>query len=148
MLLSLNGFLQYFMFNCLDINTSTKREAVTPHPDVIRARNLRTRTAKAGRIDGVTGGLLSKHRLLTNSVSTIKRPKTKVDKNCIIQKQQSHQFICQDAQQEMMIPNRLGMPCRVHRRGEEHILISCNVSTNVCLYHTNIGLTVAMLHQA
>jgi hypothetical protein len=136
------------VINCLDINTSTKREAVTPNPDVIRARNLRTRTAKAGRIDGVTGGLLSKHRLLTNSVSTIKRPKTKVDKNCIIQKQQSHQFIRQDGQQEMMIPNRLGMPCRVHRRGEEHILISCNVSTNVCLYHTNIGLTVAMLHQA
>ena len=107
------------VINCLDINTSTKREAVTPNPDVIRARNLRTRTAKAGRIDGVTGGLLSKHRLLTNSLST-----------------------------KMMIPNRLGMPCRVHRRGEEHILISCNVSTNVCLYHTNIGLTVAMLHQA
>jgi len=37
MLLSLNGFLQYLMCNCLDINTSTKREAVTLHPDVIRA---------------------------------------------------------------------------------------------------------------
>jgi hypothetical protein len=123
MLLYLNGFLQNFSCNCLDINTSTKREAVTPHLDVIRARNLRTRTAKAGRINGVMGGLLSKHRLLTNSLSTIKRPKTKVDKNCIVQKQQSDQFIRQDGQQEMMIPNRLGMPCKVHRCGEEHILI-------------------------
>jgi hypothetical protein len=62
MLLSLNGFLQYLICYCLNINTSTKREAVMLHPDVIRARNLCAQTAKAGRIDGVMGGLLSKHR--------------------------------------------------------------------------------------
>jgi hypothetical protein len=72
MLLSLNGFIQYLICNCLNINTSTKREAVTPHPDVIRACNLCAQTAKSGRIDGVTGGLLSKQSLLTNSLSTIK----------------------------------------------------------------------------